>query len=147
MDETNDPAILAPLVSRVATDYAAWDTVEAISFIARVPNEYLKQVAVETLSKEWSKVDPVAASQWIADLPAGKLRDVAAKELVAATVDDPERAFENAAAIADPELRINAALQIAAAWKKIDYPYIAKIIANSRMSTAEQEQLLQTVKK
>lgn len=90
------------------------------NWILQIPSGPAREHAISLYASKWASFDPVAASEWIAEMPAGHERDLAAKELVFASLDDLEIAFANAAAISDPKLQFDAASQVVRRWRTID---------------------------
>ncbi len=100
-----------------------------VAFLARLPEGAVKDKATVSFAKRWSDLDPVPASEWLAQLPPGRTRDLAARELISAVRDDPERALANAAGIQDPQLRFEAARTVLQVWRNGDPAVVSRAIS------------------
>ncbi|MGV3534143.1 MAG: hypothetical protein ACO1QR_17375 [Chthoniobacteraceae bacterium] len=117
---------------------------EAISFIASLPPGELKDRAVVSLSKKWADLDPAAAADWLAQLPASETRDHATSQLISSIRDDPESALANAAGIQDPRLRFESARTVLRLWRDRD-PAIAEAAISAAGFSAEDAGTLRTM--
>lgn len=140
------PEDVAPAIHRMVNDLAAWDTKEALRAITALPAGSIQEGAVKKLCAQWALLDPILASEWIADMPPGRTRDIAAKELVSGAVDDPERALQVANAISDAAIRSDAIGTIVKAWRRIDSASLIGIIEASDIAADEKLRALATLR-
>ena len=76
-----------------------------------------QESAVSTITQNWTRLDPVAASEWVQQLPAGDSRDTAAQQLSQGIqYSDPESAFVWASSIASESRREEAIRNAAQSW-------------------------------
>lgn len=89
------PAIIARWAYRSPADAAAWS--------ATLSDETLRARLVEPLVNEWVGLDALAASEWVAGLDAGPVREAGANRLARALLhDEPSSAFAWGLTLGDP---------------------------------------------
>ncbi len=133
----SDKEISAALKQRInylIESEARYDHPKAIPFLMNLPDGATKEHAVGDFVKKWVANDPVLASDWIATLPSSRIRDTAVSELVQASQDDPEMAFQNSAAIKDKDIRRKAANSVLERWKPLNPEAIATLIDASPLT-------------
>jgi hypothetical protein len=118
----------------------------AVTLINDLPEGDLRQNMMKVLASNWSKDDPVGASEWLATLPASSARDIAINELVEASHDDPEMGLANAVAITDPVLRLKSATSVVSRWKDVNSSFIEDLVYSSSLSSEEKGVLAKTIK-
>jgi hypothetical protein len=118
MNSGAPPEAYREVVEKVLS--AEGDSGRASAFLEQLPPGDVRDQTTLTFAKRWAALDPVATSEWVADLPAGRIRDLATRELISAARDDPERALTNAAGIADADLRFTAARSVLRVWRDAD---------------------------
>ncbi len=92
------PAIMARWASRSPAEAAAWS--------ATLPDEALRARLVEPLVNEWVGKDSLAASEWVASLDAGPVREAGANRLARALLQvEPASAFAWALTLGDRDER------------------------------------------
>jgi hypothetical protein len=106
--------------------FGSKDPQAGVRLLDRLPGS-LRDLATDSLAKSWAQSDPVAASEWIADMPPGPRRDQAARWLVPAAADQPEAALLNARAIRDPALSSAALAGLFERWDKVDSAAIEQL--------------------
>ncbi len=116
---------------------ADYDRPTAITLLSKLPDGVTKEKTFGDFAKNWAKDDPVSASDWIATLPPSRTRDAAVSELVQASHDDPEVAFQNAAVIADVGIRRKAAISLIDRWKPLNPGAIATLLDASSMTVED----------
>jgi hypothetical protein len=109
-------------------------------FVDRLPPE-IKSEVVGAFIKSWATHSPVAASEWIAALPAGAVRDRAAHQLIILSQEDPEIALASSVAISDPQLRRDALDRLAATWKQADRGLFLDLLGRSPLTADEKAAL------
>lgn len=114
---------------------------ECCEFLDRLDSDSIKERVVGPFVKTWAAFNPVGASEWVAAMPSGKVRDQAAYALVLSTQDDPEIAFTNTASISDQKLREGAARQLLQTWGSIDRKFITDLLLRSPLSSDEKDTL------
>jgi uncharacterized protein len=122
---------------------AEYDRPAAITLLSKLPDGVTKEKMFGDFAKNWTKNDPVSASDWIATLPPSRIRDAAVNELVQASHDDPEIAFQNAAAIADKDIRRKAAISIIERWKPLNPDAISTLLDASPLALEDKTFLAQ----
>jgi hypothetical protein len=123
-------------------DDAAFSDISLVrDFVTKVPKHVQPTVAAQ-LSRRWAEREPVRASEWIVTMLPGEMRDRAASELVLAALDQPEEALRNAAAIADPKLRIATATEVINLWREIDPVRTKAILANTAFADEERTHMI-----
>lgn len=113
----------------------------AVALIGKLPEGELREKTMQALASDWTKSDPIGASEWIAGLPPSRSRDIAASELVKGSHDDPEIALANAAAIQEPALRSQASASVVTRWKNLNPEAIGQLIEASPLPPGDKEAL------
>lgn len=130
---------------KLMANYLQTDYTKAIGFLSEVRNLGARESLTTSLVKQWAAVDPVTASEWMAELPAGSISDSALRELVIASKDDPEIALRNAAAISNPETREEAAMKVIEAWKGANARTLLRSLTNAGFIEAERIRLQEAI--
>ncbi len=113
----------------------------------------LPQAAVEPeawriVGERWSMEDPVQASAWTSQLPAGPGRDHAITGLVAGVLADGDvpAAWDWAATISEPAVRLPLLQKVYADWRQMDPSAAsAALAADGRLSNEDRQQLSATI--
>ena len=99
---------------------AMQDPESAAALVDQLP-PVLQETTVGEVVKVWPGVDPVAASEWISDLPSGRVRDSATLELLRGLrSEDPEMAMHWASSLTDIGLREREMRRVVRRWLYID---------------------------
>ncbi len=128
LDNVSEPDALAPVFDRVVRAATSRDSARGAAVVERLPAGEMRDGILPTFTRQWAELDPAAAADWLAEQPAGAGRDRATRELVACSRDDPESALANAAGIADPKLRLQAARSVLQVWRDVDPAQVAGIL-------------------
>ena len=143
---TQNPSL--PRVADIYLENLAQSNPEEIpNALAIMPENSLKERAIQKLSKTWASADPVSASNWITSLPAGRSRDLAMVELVVVATDDPERAIENGAGIDDSKLRSEALSNLANSYKDRDISSFLHLINSSKLNEVDKNSIIRIFNK
>jgi hypothetical protein len=132
-----DQARGALVVSALMKCYAEEDPWAGSLAVTELANSPVRDAAIAALAKSWSQLDAAAASDWIAQLPAGRSRDLAVRELTSNSIDDPEVALQNVANINNAQLRNEAARTVFAAWNSLNPAWIAELARKAGFSESE----------
>jgi hypothetical protein len=135
----NDPAAGADIVSRmasssqtpsgslfsatteVATAYFRDSVTDSATWAGSLPEGTARNAALQTITEQWTRLDPVAASEWVRQLPAGEGRDAAAERLsTGISQSDPESALIWASSIGAESQRDHTVRMIFEQWKSRD---------------------------
>jgi hypothetical protein len=143
---SEDMAALIRPAETLALRLVDHDTSLILNLVKQMPESALRKSVMSAVSRSWATRDPVAVSEWLAATPVGASRDLAVKELVIASRDDPEVALANSMAISDPALRLEAARAVLEPWMHISEATAIEHLGKSGLSTREQEQLKDTLK-
>jgi len=133
--------VLEPAVERLSQDYASSDPSEGIRILEALPESDTKSRLVSSFVKTWAEVDAVSASEWLVELQPGRVRDLAVKELVLASRDDPEMAIGNVVAIADRTLRVAAAQSLVDGWRNLNPAWILGLLREANFAQSELDQV------
>ncbi|MFN0129368.1 MAG: hypothetical protein ACKV19_22100 [Verrucomicrobiales bacterium] len=102
-------------------DVAAW--------AVALPEGASREAAVGSVGEHWIRIDPAAASTWLAELPASDGKDQAITHLVRILCDDsPADAFAWARAIQEADTRREQLQKAARFWHEADAPAAAAAI-------------------
>ena len=93
----------------------------AIPWLQSLTDPLEQNNAYGAFAEKWASSDPLATSEWIADLPQGAPRDTAAKSLVGGIVEtEPDSAFAWAQFISEEKDRTEALEAAYKAWRSVD---------------------------
>ena len=116
---------------------------QGVDMCNALPQGALKDQAVISLAKAWSTEDPIAASEWMAIMPAGRLRDLAVGQLVPNTTEvDPQISLLNARQIGDPRLRAEAAQKVITTWAHSNREWICNLAKQAGYDQIEIDNML-----
>jgi len=91
--------------------------------------------ATEAVAANWIQSDPVAAANWVNNLPSGDSRDVAAREESKALTNvDPATAFNWATNIGDLQMRSAQARSVIQVWGRTDPAAAAAAVQASNLT-------------
>lgn len=116
LSNTNSPNDFAEGVTALMSECGRVDPRQGLQVFDALEQKELREIGARVLAQSWAETDPLAASEWIVSMPAGRERDIAARELVSKSIDNPEAALGNAYAIGDQSLRIQAAKEVVDRW-------------------------------
>jgi len=135
----NDPAAGAEIVSRMATSsqtpnnslfsattevagaYFRDSVTDSAAWAGSLPEGTARNAAIQTITEQWTRLDPVAASEWVQQMPAGEGRDTAAERLsTGISQSDPESALIWASSIGKDSQRDETVRSIYEQWKSRD---------------------------
>jgi hypothetical protein len=120
----NDPAAAAAWMSNLATDDPAYSR------------------ATAEITREWTRYDLTASSEWLNSLTASPELDRAvATYTFRAAEEDPSAAMTWAESISDDRLRSRMMEQVAANWKSDDTEGFTAYLDESDLTTEQREQL------
>ena len=132
-------------VSSYAYDLFLTDTASAISFISNIPESPLRVSAISTLAALWASNDPVAASEWIVNMPHSMGRDEALSHMVMNALEQTSEAWENAFHIGDEKMRLFVASEVIGRIKLTNSTGAKELIANSGYTDIEKRELSRVV--
>jgi hypothetical protein len=94
--------------------------IEATAKLDSVPAPF-KASAMRAIIESWTLQDAESAAQWLGKQPRGPQTDGAAGLLARSIArEDPETAMQWALGISNPQARMDAAREVATAWKQND---------------------------
>jgi hypothetical protein len=129
-------------VRRVALGLARDAPMQTVDWAIQLSDRARNEVVREAV-KQWTRSDPVAASEYLIDMPFSSARDVAvgsfASELGS---DDPQIAAEWAGSIEDDALRLEALETVARTWLQGDPDQARQWLSASSLSVESQEQVI-----
>lgn len=131
--------------SHLATELLKSDPAQAADWVAGFAEGTSKEWAAQNLVASWGKFDPDAATTWVQNLPPGPSRDRASIELafLHGLTSDVTRGVELAAAVQDPNRRIEAAgFALQSLWRR--HPLDAHSALARLGLSAEHQQSLRT---
>lgn len=132
-----DPSKYRDDVDRLVQRNADISIQAAKSFLEKLPLGDIRSGATIAFIQRWTERDPIAASEWIVNASLGSSKDSVIGALVAASHDDPEIAFANAAVIADPKLRQDAVRQVLNTWRTIAPDAVNDLLRKSPLPEAD----------
>jgi hypothetical protein len=121
------PQACVPVFNQLVTAYGS-ESAKVTALIQRLPAGELRDQMTVSFVQKWAESDPASASEWIAQLPPGRGRDLAVRELVISSRDDPARALANAAGIEDEKTRLEAARLVLRVWRDVDPAQAAALL-------------------
>ena len=128
---------VSAVAEKCAVETAKSSVEDAQRWCGSLKDGEIKNNATVALVDYWAKYDPVAASEWVSDMPKGIVRDRAAFSIVKSGRDDPERALANVSSIADPGIRASAIKSVVDSWRIVDLEYTSRLIQASGLSSDE----------
>jgi hypothetical protein len=132
----------ADAVRRVALELARHDPMEAIHWANGLSHQSRNE-AIQEAVHQWTRSDPVAASEYLADMPSSSARDVAVGSFAGELgSDDPQIAAEWAGWIEDDALRVEALETVARTWLQGDPHQARQWLSASGLSVESQEQVI-----
>ncbi len=93
------------VVSRLIEEAVNFSPSEAVNLLPEFHHRETRDSATLDIAKVWAAKDPAAASEWVATLPAGKLRAEALSMVLKNAYDQPEEVVRNLDALEDPKLK------------------------------------------
>lgn len=122
--------------------WATRDPLRAIQSVQAQNDPNLEAQGFREVAHGWSSVDSYRASEWINELKPGPARDAASSGLAEEmTSEQPDRAFEWAASIRDPGLRVETLRQVMEQWRTTDSAAAAAALSASQLTQEEQSAL------
>ncbi|MGK0186277.1 MAG: hypothetical protein ACI9R3_002060 [Verrucomicrobiales bacterium] len=132
----------ADAVRRVALELARNDPMEAIHW-ANGLSDQSRNKALQEAVHHWTTSDPVAASEYLADMPSSSARDVAVGSFAGEFgSEDPQIAAAWAGWIEDDALRVEALETVARTWLQGDPHQARQWLSASDLSVESQEQVI-----
>ena len=127
------------LAGDLAGHISEFDPRNAANWAESLPEgSKLQREAVERVADRWVQNDSMAASEWISQLPEGRVRDAATEQLVDnISRSDPAAAFEWALSASEEEHRHDMIHEVLERWNRID-PVAARATLESAPVSEEQ---------
>jgi hypothetical protein len=130
------------VAQNIAGNLGQWDAEMAVEWAAGLP-EGLQADAVGNAFGQWVEHSPVAASEWLVDVPAGEMKDRATMQLVQSIErTDPESAFVWAASVGNPDQRVELITRVAGQWGKQDEAAAIEAVLTTDLSDEQKAQIL-----
>ena len=106
----------------IARRWSDYDPVTATKWALSLPQEgEIQHGAIEAAADHWVRNDPQAAAEWIAELPAGRTRDIATERLVDHSSEaDPEYALQWALSTSNREHQTDMLHHVFEQWNEAD---------------------------
>lgn len=127
---------------RIGSAYAARDPAGAGEWIFALPAEVQPRV-VDMVVREWVGSDAYAASEWVANLPEGAVRESAVENMVRMVMRfEPDSAFAWATTLSDDSNRRRLTSQAAGVWGVSDPEAAMAAVRQADLPAEEKERLL-----
>ena len=126
-----------PVISGFLQSSVEIDPRVGAAVLSRLPDGKEKEKLTSEFTQAWGSMDPVALSGWIEELKPGKIRDIALRELVDTSGDEPGSAIPNAASISSLEVRQQAMFKILDRWKTLDRNLAANLLRGVNLPADE----------
>ncbi len=129
-------------VREVAEELGREDPGEAVRWLGELP-EASQNSAIGQSMERWAKKDPVAAGEYLTDMPQSATRDNAVSSY-AREVDgsDPQIAAEWAGSIQNEEMRTDTLNAVARSWVRSEPEEARAWLPNSGLPAEQQERIL-----
>lgn len=132
-------------ITGLATNWARLSPLNAVEWADGLMGSE-REVAYAQIARTWSNHDSFRSSEWIGELPEGRLRDLTVEQLVGeVAIFEGERSFEWAVSIGDPEVRKRTTRHAVAAWASQAAEEAQKAINRSALPVNERQDLLKVV--
>lgn len=134
----------------VINELTTQDPMEAIAWLEYLPEEGINNEGnlYGRIARRYSEIDPMTASEWIADLEKGSRRDASVQSLVRSiSISDPDSGFIWANSIDDANLRKSSQRQAIRAWAKLDKAAAYRAVRDARVDVAEKVLLFAEIEK
>ncbi|MEZ5326585.1 MAG: hypothetical protein R3F19_16175 [Verrucomicrobiales bacterium] len=96
---------------------------------------------------EWSRADAAAAADFISGLPEGELRQSATAAMTRSMASvDPERAWQWALTVDDPDARYNAVKDVIDSWSEIDSHAAKAVLAKAPITEAQRDHIAERIR-
>lgn len=129
-------------VTNVLRSWATRDPFRAVAEIKKTNDLLLEVEGFREVAYGWSSVDSHRASEWVDDLDPGPSRNAASAGLAEElSGEQPDMAFQWAASITDPELRLHTLEQVLGAWRTSDPTEAEAALAGSDLSESDRRSL------
>ncbi|MFT5105783.1 MAG: hypothetical protein ACI9UA_001405 [Pseudoalteromonas tetraodonis] len=134
------------MAEEIASVWSSTSPQEAVDWAMGLPESgQIRRAAIGNVAEHWLRIDSMAASEWILQLPAGNVRDAAAERVVGFTVQsDPATAFEWANSLSDEGHSIGQMREVLHRWNSTD-PVSARAALDAASVSFEQRRELNEV--
>ena len=133
---------------RVINQMVYNDPEAAIAWLTHLPEREVttEKAIYQQIANTYSDVDPLAASEWIAEMEGGELRDVSVESLVRNIMRaEPDSAFIWANSVEDVMMRKNNQQRTIREWAKQDPDAAYRAVREASIDAAEKEPLFEVI--
>jgi len=136
---------LSGAINSVVGKVASEDPEAGIALINQLPTEDSQRHAIGVLAGNWADDDLEGASTWVANLPAGVVRDAAVERVVREHLDESEnfeRGFDLASSLGNAEQRRELIRRTVSQWARRDQEATRAAIDASDLPEGERQRLI-----
>jgi hypothetical protein len=130
-------------VREIAAEFGRTDPDAAIAWAEQLPEESQGGALAETLN-QWTRADPVAASEYLREMDESPTRDSAVQSFARRLdSEDPAAAADWAATISDEETRNSTLSDVGASWIRTDAEGAKQWLPTSGLSEEQQAKIIE----
>lgn len=126
----------------LVSNWSNSDVEAAADWALNLPDEEMRNNALNQVAQNWARMDPIGASDWIDDLPEGKARDQGVRELANQFKHiDPATAYEWSQSVTEDSNRTYSMREVLGEWKKTDPEAARQAYESSDLTEKQREQM------